>query len=81
MQDLMHYSFLAESKTTPDQNHVSFLMEKQASRTNLQKRKSLIYECEYPSVSPTLLIQFKKRGNQATRSLQTNAITEWLNEC
>lgn len=80
MQDLMHYSFLAEQKITTDQNHVSFLMKKQASKAELQKRKSLIYKCKYPSMSPTLLIQFNKRGNQATRSLQTNAITGWLNK-
>lgn len=42
MQHLMHYSFLAEQKITTDQNHVSFLTKEQASKAELQKRKSLI---------------------------------------
>jgi len=46
----MHYSFLAEQKIAPDQKHVLFLMEKQASRTDFQKRKSLIYVCKNPSL-------------------------------
>jgi len=57
----MHYSVLAEQIITPDQNNVSFLMKKQGSKADLQKRKSLIYKCKYPSMSPTLLIYFNER--------------------
>lgn len=69
------------TKNNTRPKHVSFLKKKQASKADLQKkRKSLIYKCNYLTMSPTLLIQFSKRRNQATRSLQTNAITGWLNK-